>query len=319
MTVDAGYDGYRLDRFLKARIARLSRTKIQTIITLGQVRHASSGVTLTRPSQRVRAGENLVLLRPAPVEPPVVLDFDTLHRDDALLVIDKPAGLPVHPSARYHRHTLTALMRERFGPGHGWEMAHRLDRETSGVMVFGRSAPRRRRRDPPSPAGCLKRSFQQREVSKEYLALVRGDFAERRTIEIPLGFDPTSRLKIKMAAVPGGLEARTEVEPLRRGRFRDEALTLVRCSPHTGRQHQIRVHLALVGHPILGDKLYGLPEELFIAVCDGTMSMQELDALLGLPRQALHAHRITIPHPVTGVRTTFTAPWPLDAVLSASA
>jgi 23S rRNA pseudouridine1911/1915/1917 synthase len=243
----------------------------------------------------------------------VVLDFTTLHRDDALLVIDKPAGLPVHPSARYHRHTLTALMRTRLGCDHGWEMAHRIDRETSGVMVFGRSGPRRGRRQPPSPAGALKRSFQRREVDKEYLALVKGRLEVETTIDIPIGLDPHSRLKIKMGALPlqrGGQPATTRVEPLAQAEFRGEPITLVRCLPYTGRQHQIRIHLALVGHVLLGDKLYGLPEDLFLAAIDGRMAMQELEALVGLPRQALHAHRITVPHPLTQERVTFTASWP---------
>jgi 23S rRNA pseudouridine1911/1915/1917 synthase len=313
LTVDAGFHGYRLDRFLKARIGRLSRTRIQSIIAFGQVRRAGTDACLQRPSLRVHAGDELVLMRPVPVEPPVVLDFTTLHRDAALLVIDKPAGLPVHPSARYHRHTLTALMRTRLGPDHGWEMAHRIDRETSGVMVFGRSAPRRGRRQPPSPAGTLKRSFQRREVEKEYLALVKGRLEVAMTIDIPIGLDPSSRLKIKMGALPlpaGGLPAQTAVEPLAHAEFRGEPITLVRCLPWTGRQHQIRIHLALVGHGLLGDKLYGLPEDLFLAAIDGRLAMHELEALVGLPRQALHAHRITVPHPVTQQRLTFTASWP---------
>ncbi|HKX25976.1 MAG TPA: pseudouridine synthase, partial [Actinomycetota bacterium] len=104
---------------------------------------------------RVHAGQVLVIRRPAPEEPPVLLDYEVVHRDEHLLVLDKPGNLPVHPSARYHRHTLTALLRRRLGPGHGWEMAHRLDRETSGVMVFGR-------RKSSGPA--LKGSFYRREV-----------------------------------------------------------------------------------------------------------------------------------------------------------
>jgi 23S rRNA pseudouridine1911/1915/1917 synthase len=320
LTVEAGCDGYRLDRFLKARIGRLSRTRIQTIIGLGQVRRAASEEPLLRSSARVRAGDELVLLRPVPVEPPAVLDFTVLHRDEALLVIDKPAGLPVHPSARYHRHTLTALMRERLGIGHGWAMAHRIDRETSGVLVFGRSAPRRGRREPPSPAGVLKRSFQNREVEKEYLAIVKGTLQSASTIDIPIALDPSSRLRIKMSAMPlrdGGLPAQTYVDPIAHGVLHGDPITLLRCRPYTGRQHQIRIHLALVGHCVLGDKLYGLSEELFLEAIDGHMPTHELEARIGLSRQALHAHSIALPHPLTGERVSFTASWPreLAAVL----
>jgi hypothetical protein len=116
----------------------------------GECGGPSTGEVIWRPAQRLRAGEALIVERPAPREPPVVLDYTELHRDAELLVLDKPAGLPVHPSARYHRHTLTAVLRERLGAGHGWEMAHRLDRETSGVMVFGRHG---------GSASALKRAF----------------------------------------------------------------------------------------------------------------------------------------------------------------
>ena len=115
LVVDSARDGFRLDRFLASRIVRLSRTRIQQIVAAGRVRRADTGELLLRPGQRVHTGEALVIERPAPSEPSVVLDYRELHRDPELLVLDKPAGLPVHPSARYHRHTLTALMRERLG------------------------------------------------------------------------------------------------------------------------------------------------------------------------------------------------------------
>lgn len=298
------HDGYRVDRFIHARIPRLSRTRIQLIIARGQVRTAAGPVR--RPAQRVRAGEVVTVLRPAPPEPPVVLDYAVQHEDPELLVIDKPAGLPVHPSARYHHNTLTAVMRERLGAGHGWEMAHRLDRETSGVMIFGRRG---------SSGSVLKRSFQRREIDKEYLALVHGRLHEAVTIEIPLGSDLGSEIRVKMGARSlelGGLPACTEVTPLQHGSFRDEPITLVRARPRTGRQHQIRVHLALHGHGVLGDKLYGIEESWFLDVVERGRPLSELGEHLGLHRHALHAARIELPHPGHGGRVSFEAPWPAE-------
>lgn len=310
--VEEALHGYRVDRFLQTRIGRLSRTRIQTIIARGQLR-TLAGVPVVRPSLRVRAGDVLLLRRPAPEEPEVPMHYEELYRDEVMMVIDKPAGLPVHPTARYHRHTLTALMRTKLGAEHGWQMAHRIDRETSGVLAFGRGAAVRSRRAPPSPAGMLKRSFARREVHKEYLAIARGHLHEPRDIDIPLAFDPASTINIKMGAVPvseGGAEARTQVEPLARASYRGDPVTLVRCIPHTGRQHQIRVHLALDGFPLLGDKLYGVDERLFREMADGLRTMDEVAEEVGLSRQALHAHVLELPHPSSGERVRFEAPWP---------
>jgi 23S rRNA pseudouridine1911/1915/1917 synthase len=306
LPVGSGLDGFRLDRFLALRIPRLSRSRIQTIIGAGSVGKLGHPGPLTRPATRVRHGDVVLLRRPAPDEPDVVLDFAVVHEDEDLLVLDKPAGLPVHPSARYHRHTLTALMRERLGEGHGWEMAHRLDRETSGVLAFGRRG---------ATGGTLKRAFQERRVRKSYLALVHGELSAGMHIELPLGPATESRVRIKMgpvATMNGGMPASTHVEPLAQGRFRDDPITLVRCRPHTGRQHQIRVHLAEVGHPVLGDKLYGLDEQRFLEVTEGGRPMAELEADLGIARHALHAERLELPHPGTNAWSVFTAPWPRD-------
>jgi 23S rRNA pseudouridine1911/1915/1917 synthase len=129
-------------------------------------------------------------------------------------------------------------------------------------------------------------------------------------IDIPLGLGG-SRIRIKMGPRPeDGLDAVTDVEPLAHGRFRDEDITLARAIPRTGRQHQIRAHLALVGHPVLGDKMYGIDEQWFIDVSENGRPMSELDAFLGLPRHALHAERITLPHPTSRAPVTFAAPWP---------
>lgn len=310
--VEEALHGFRVDRFLQARVRRLSRTRIQSIIGCGQLR-VEGGPVISRASTRVRVGDRLILRRPAPEEPEVPMRYEALYRDDVLMVIDKPSGLPVHPTARYHRHTLTALMRTRLGPEHGWQMAHRIDRETSGLLAFARGAAVRSRRQPPSPAGVLKRSFARREVHKEYLAIARGRVEQPRSLEQPLGFDPDSTIGIKMGAVElaaGGSEASTDVVPLAHATFRGEPITLLRCVPRTGRQHQIRIHLALAGHALLGDKLYGVDERLFREMADGLLTMDEVSEAVGLSRQALHAHVLELPHPSTGERMRFEAPWP---------
>ncbi len=306
LVVDANCDGFRLDRFLTARIRRLSRTRIASIIAAGAVSSPDRPGTSLRAGTRVRLGQLVVLRRPAPVEPPAPMHADVLHRDDDLLVLDKPAGLTVHPSARYHRHTLTAVLRAALGPDHGWEMAHRLDRETSGVIVFGRHG---------RSASALKRAFQGRQVDKQYLALVRGELTGAARIDVPLGPAIDSRVRIKMgprALAQGGMIARTDVEPIAAGRFRDEPITLVRARPRTGRQHQIRVHLAELGHPVLGDKLYGIDEQAFLDVVDHGRLMDDLAGDLGLARQALHAWSLALPHPEHGGTVSFTAPWPSE-------
>ena len=161
----------------------------------------------------------------------------------------------------------------------------------------------------------LKRSFQRREVDKEYLALVHGRLATACTLEVPLGAAAGSEIRVKMgprALADGGLPACTEVEPLAEGSFRGEPITLVRARPWTGRQHQIRVHLALHGHGIVGDKLYGVEEAWFLDIVEGGRPMAEIGDHLGLWRHALHAARIELPHPSDGRRVSFEAPWPAE-------
>jgi len=296
--------GYRLDRFLAKRFERLSRSRIHRIIELGRVTDGATGIPLVRKQTRVHQGQRVVVHRPVPDEPAVVMDYDVVFQDYAMLVINKPAGLPVHPTARYLRHTLTALMDTRLGAGHGWEMAHRLDRETSGVMVFGQRG---------RLAATLKNGFFRRTVRKEYLALVHGRLVDPIDIEVPLGPARGSRINIKMGERPeceGGLAAQTSVTPLKTGSFRDAPITLVRAQPRTGRTHQIRAHLAHVGHGIVGDKLYGVSEDVFLSIVEDGRPMSEVEQELGLPRHALHASRIELDHPATGARVTFRTPWP---------
>jgi len=289
-------DGWRLDHFLKRRIGRLSRTRIQDII--------ATQVTLSdgrrpRSSAAVHAGQIIRLDRPAPVEPEVPRRFEVLYEDDEVLAIEKPAGLPIHPTAKFWRNTLTALLRERY-PGQHMEVAHRIDRETSGILLVARSS---------SAASWLKRAFARRAVDKSYLALVKGQPPDHGVIDRPMKLLDTPT-HLMMGVAPDGLKAVTRFRVVQRF----AAHALCDAHPETGRQHQIRVHLAAIGHPIVGDKLYGAGERAFMRACDEGVGPELLALFDGLPRHALHAHRLSFPHPRTRLPLTIESPLPADLV-----
>jgi 23S rRNA pseudouridine1911/1915/1917 synthase len=282
LLVQPQYHGWRLDRYIAARIPRLSRNRIQKMI---RSQRELGGAPL-RAASRVRAGQELRLLRPAPEEPEVPRHFSVLFRDEVLLAIDKPAGLPVHATARFHRNTLTALLREAFPEGPLPVIGHRLDRETSGLMLLGVGQQN---------GAALKRIFRERLVEKRYLAIVHGQAPEQGVIDLPLGPDLGSGIRIKMGICESGLASRTGFRTLeRRGRF-----SLVEACPETGRQHQIRAHLCAIGHPVVGDKLYGQPTELWLEYIETGWTPRLAERLL-LRRQALHAAGARFPHPRTG-------------------
>jgi 23S rRNA pseudouridine1911/1915/1917 synthase len=288
--------GWRLDHFLKRRIGRLSRTKIQTIIR-EQISFPDG--RRARPSSAVRAGEVLLLRRPAPVEPDVPRDFTILYEDASVLVIDKPAGLPMHTTAKFWRNTLTALLRERY-PDEPMQIAHRIDRETSGVLLIART---------PEAASSLTIAFARRTIQKTYLALVKGAPPDDGVIDLPLQLvESPSHIMMGPSRDGDGLAAVTRFRVVRRF----AAHALCEAYPETGRQHQIRVHFAALGHPLVGDKLYGAGEALFMRACDEGVTPELLERFDGLPRHALHAHRLTFPHPETRAPLTVESPLPAD-------
>ncbi len=297
--VEESFAGHRLDHYLKRKIPRLSRTRLQEIIRTQLIGPAGRRL---KASSAVREGDELVIRRPARAEPACPRDVAVLYRDEHLLALDKPAGLPVHASAKFYFNTLTRVLAEKF-PGEPLQIAHRLDRETSGVLIVARG------RD---AASRLKTAFARKLARKTYLAVVRGvppwpDGAVQE-IDLPLALtDEPGALDVRMVPRPGAPPALTRVTiALRRSRH-----ALVRCEPVTGRQHQIRAHLAAAGYPIVGDKIYGHDDELFRAYCARGLTA-ELLARLELPRHALHAASIEIAHPASGQPMRFESPLPDD-------
>jgi 23S rRNA pseudouridine1911/1915/1917 synthase len=275
--------GQRLDKVLVALAGEFSRSHLQTLIEDGCVQ--LDGRVVTTCSTRVKPGQRLrVELRPTAQSlafRPQAMALQVVHEDEHLLVIDKPVGLVVHPAAGHWSGTLlNGLLAHHAGaatlPRAG--IVHRLDKDTSGLMLVGKSL---------EAVTALVRAIAAREVKREYLAIVQGEIlqpARVAHIDAPIGRDPQSR--VRMAVVPSGKPAQTDVAVLHSG----AGCTAVRCRLHTGRTHQIRVHLASRGFPLVGDALYGGRP------------------LLGLTRQALHAARLSLRHPVHGGELVFESP-----------
>jgi 23S rRNA pseudouridine1911/1915/1917 synthase len=299
-TVEPNYAGWRLDRYLQEKIRRLSRERVQHLI-LNRL-ECEDGRRL-KPATRVAPGLSFSLLREAEPEPDAPLEFSVVHDDGALLVVDKPAGLPVHPTARYSAHTFTTVARARF-PGRKVDPAHRLDRETSGLLACGSD---------PETTKRLKRAFAAGRVRKTYLALAQGSpEAARFTVDAPLALTGASTVRVRMHVDPAGLPSQTDFEVLERREAPDgAAIALLACHPRTGRQHQIRAHLHHAGLALVGDKIYGPDEGIFDRFTRHEMTDEDRGRLR-LPRQALHAARLELPHPRTGEPVMLFAPLPPD-------
>jgi 23S rRNA pseudouridine1911/1915/1917 synthase len=284
--------GQRLDKYLAAALPGLSRSQVQRLIRDGRV---TQDGTALKPGARVEPGMRVVVrIPPAPSEDvlPQAIPLDVVYEDDDLLVINKPAGMVVHPSPGHEHGTLVNALLARYpdlmvGEAGRPGVVHRLDRDTSGLLVIAKSEAALRH---------LRRQFKSRQVEKVYLALVRGHLpALEGIIEAPLARDPRRRQQIAVAA--GGREARTRYRLL-------EALgeySLLEVRPETGRTHQIRVHLAWLGVPVAGDRVYGR---------ERLASQAKRD--LGLERQYLHAARLSFERPGGGGRLSLEAPLPDD-------
>lgn len=299
-TVPAEAAGMRLDKFLAVRLTDVSRARIQQWIEEERV---TVDGRPARPSTRLDAGHTVRVLIPPPAESrilPEPIPLDILYEDDSLLVINKPAGMVVHPAAGHTSGTLVNALLVRFPEwaeldwweqeedeeeaGEGFPrpgIVHRLDKDTSGLLIVAKTAEARR---------ALQAQFQARQVEKTYLALVHGvPSASAGLIDAPIGRDPRQRKR--MAVVPSGRPAVTAYQVADTlGEY-----ALLKVMPKTGRTHQIRVHLAFIGHPVVGDEAYGRRR-----------------GRLSCPRQFLHAARLAFRHPVTGQLLEFSAPLPPD-------
>ena len=289
--------GTRLDRFLAERFTYRSRTQWRQLIETGRI---TLNGNRARPSRTLREGDRIQYVPLEREEPPIDHHFTWLYQDDYLLAVAKSGNLPVHPSGRYFRHTLLSLLHREHSDCGPFHIVHRLDRETSGVILFGRS---------PDATERLARQFRSRQVRKRYLAMVDGIPPEDAfTVDAPLGRSTDSRIRKAVGVRKDGVPARTEVRVLHRG----SGWCWLEARPFTGRLHQIRVHLRSVGLPIVGDKVYGHDEDFFLKfVHDEPLNADE-KIRLGFHRQALHAYQIDLCHPRDEHPMTVTAPLPPD-------
>jgi 23S rRNA pseudouridine1911/1915/1917 synthase len=289
LVVPSELAGLRLDQALARLLPQHSRSRISGWMRAEQVR---VGGAIARPKQKVRGGEQVELDAAAPPQErahePQALALSIVYEDDALLVLDKPAGLVVHPgSGNWSGTLLNALLHHAPGlarvPRAG--IVHRLDKDTSGLLAVAKSE---------IAQTALVRQLQRRSVERVYRAIAAGDIAAAGTVDAPIGRHRLHRTR--MAVVQRGRSARTHYRPLERFGL----ATLLECRLDTGRTHQIRVHLAALGHPLLGDPVYGPRRE------------SQAARIAGLSRQALHAARLVLDHPVSGERMRFRSQPPAD-------
>lgn len=290
LSVTAELHGQRADKALAQGVSEFSRSYLQQLLADGAV--TLNGKVLVKPSAKVAVGDKLcVEMRPTQQSmafQPEAMDLQVVYEDDDLLVINKPAGLVVHPAPGNWTGTLLngLLARDekaRQVPRAG--IVHRLDKDTSGLMVVARNR---------STMDALIKMIAARDVSRQYLAIAHKDWGARkhREVSAPIGRDPRNRLRMAVVdlSLHPGKAAQTDFDLL----DGDATHSLVRCTLHTGRTHQIRVHMASLGHPLIADALYGGHPEG------------------GLERQALHAFRLAFEHPVTKQPMVHYAPLPQD-------
>ena len=293
--VPADQDGVRLDAFLTSALPDRSRSQIQKLIKDG---HVTGPLKAVRASTPVKAGQAFEVTLPAPVEARAVaedLPLPILYEDGDVVVIDKPSGMVVHPGAGHASGTVVNALLHHVDDlsGIGGELrpgiVHRLDRGTSGVMIAAKNDASHQE---------LARQYHDREVEKEYIALVWGLVQQGRRIDAPIGRDPGDRQKMSTRArrARSAVTRVTQAEHLR-------GVSLLHIAIATGRTHQIRVHLSEIGHPIVGDPTYG---GVHRRVAHDVRAVQRLE------RPFLHAARIAFTHPSEGTRLEFSSPLPAD-------
>ncbi|HZV55750.1 MAG TPA: 23S rRNA pseudouridine(1911/1915/1917) synthase RluD [Rhodocyclaceae bacterium] len=298
VAIPAGYAGLRLDAALARMFPEHSRSRLQSWMKEGRV---TVDGAVADAKRKVLGGEQVLVAAAAPIaetaEKAEAIDLTVVYEDEQLLVIDKPAGLVVHPgSGNWSGTMMNALLH------HAPQLAgvpragivHRLDKDTSGLLVVAKTL---------AAQTDLVRQLQARTVKRHYLALVHGSVTGSGSVDAPIGRHPVQRTKMAVVTRGGaGREARTHYAV----RERFAAATMVECRLETGRTHQIRVHMASIGHPLVGDPVYGKRKSVDV----------RLDTFA---RQALHAWRLALVHPATGAEVAWESPLPEDfsALLSA--
>lgn len=295
ITAEPEHEGLRLDNFLTGLMPDLSRSQVQRLIKDGRVTSPDGTV---RASLAVRRGQSFLVDVPAPADPvptPEPLPLTIVYQDVDLAVVDKPAGMVVHPAAGHEGGTLVNALLHHIQDlsGVGGELrpgiVHRLDRGTSGLMVVAKNDKAHQE---------LSRQFHDREVEKEYVALVWGVVHAGRRIDAPIGRDPSDRQKMST-------RARRAREAVTRVTFARHlaGVSLLKVAIATGRTHQIRVHLNAIGHPVVGDAVYGGVHRRVPA---------NLRPVMRLERPFLHSARLSFTHPSDGRRVRFESPLPAD-------
>lgn len=305
IVVDEQRAGARLDAALQSYLPWRSRASVCRLIDGGFVDHRGAPA---RASRRVRAGDEIVVRIPeAPVPDvgPRGFEIPILFEDRWLVVVDKPPGLAVHPAGRRVYGTLIHFLHQRYrrpdDPSRDVvpRLLHRIDRETSGVVAAGLDEV---------VHGAIRRQFEERTVEKVYLAVVHGrPPRDRGVVDRPIGPARRSAIRLKLEARDDGQPASTQYRVVRE----HGGYSLVELVPRTGRTHQLRVHMASIGCPLVGDKIYGIDEGIFLEALDGELSAASRERLV-LDRHALHAARLRFRHPGTGADVAFEAPLPAD-------
>jgi RluA family pseudouridine synthase len=299
--VGADYSNTSLLEYLCGRFRYRTRDAWQKELALARL------MVNGRPAQgptRVKKGDTVSYTAPRN-EPEVATDIRVLWEDEYLLVVNKPAPLPVHSDGVFITHTLINLLRQRTGNG-ALNLGHRLDRETSGVLVLSKSKP---------VTAKLMAAFDDQQLEKWYFAVARGeaDFTER-LIRGGMGKDPASVLDLRQKLYPAGTPDTKESATRFLVKERLKGFTLFACQPLTGRTNQIRVHLEAAGFPLAGDKLYGRDDSFYLEFIKHVKAGggQDFSGKVEHPRHLLHAWKLTLRHPVSGERVSWEAPLPKD-------
>ncbi|WP_427313189.1 RluA family pseudouridine synthase [Cupriavidus sp. H39] len=301
LEVDSASHGERLDKLLARHFSEFSRSRLQQWIESGAVRVDGQ---VRRPRDAVQMGNRIEIQPQAAPESsafaPEDVPLDVVYEDDTLLVIDKPAGLVVHPAAGNWSGTVLNGLLHRY-PGAGSlpraGIVHRLDKETSGLMVVARTL---------TAQTDLVRQLQARTVKRTYIALVWGRTYDEGTIDAPIGRDPRERTRMAIVHTASGKPSRTHFRTLATVPLGRGFVSMVMCKLETGRTHQIRVHFESIGHPLVGDPVY------FRATQRGQRPAIRVPLPVPYARQALHAYQLGLVHPATGKHMSWTAQPPAD-------